>query len=174
MNFILSPQRILLALAAAGTLFIGGYFLGKADQRTDDDAAKLKPLQQAIVRHNVAAAAGQAVEQKTVAAVAKTEARFKGIIRGVSQHATQNLQALAADCSLDPDGLRLWRAANANADSEPATSGYGGLPAAGTARLGQDAGLAGQPRGDGQGVSPVPGASPGPDGLAAGDGEGSR
>lgn len=174
MNFILSPNHILLALATAGVLFFGGYFLGKADQRTDDEAAKVKPLQQAIVRHNTAAIAGQAVEQKTVAAVAKTEARFKGIIRGVNQHATQNLQALAADCSLDADGLRLWRAANANTDPEPAASGYGGLPAAGTARLRQDAGLAGQPRGDGEGISPLPGASPRPDGLAASDDGGSR
>ena len=156
--------RILCFLVIAALLFFGGYFLGKADERTNQQAKKAVALESVIVTHNEVAAGGQAVERETVRRTVKTEAVFNGIQQGVTTYA-QNHPA-ADDCRLDAGGLRLWRAANANADPLPAGERDAALPDAADAAERRDDRSADQPyRGD-QGLSPVQGPAPGAGGLA--------
>ena len=160
------PYKILIGLLIAAGVFASGFGLAFRMEHANCEAAKVKPLEQAIEHHDQVAAVAQVVEQKTATIVAKTEATFNGIQLGVLNYAQNH--PLDSDCSIGADGLRVWNAANADSNPDPTGERFTGLPAAGPTEIGQDAGSAGGPRSDGQGVPPVPGASPGLDQLDQG------
>ena len=157
------PYRILAAVLVGIGLFLGGYFTGKSNEHNADEAKKGEALETAVEKHDQAEAVGQEVERQSAVRAAKTESVFNGIQQGVVTYAQNHP---AADCSLDADGLRLWRAANDGADAEAAGSGQGGMPAAAAAEERQPDGSAGEPRDGGQAVPPVPGPAQGADRLA--------
>lgn len=155
----MTPRLIVLLGILWLVSLLWAYRFGVGNEQNVCEAAKVKPLVQAIEHHDQVAAAGNTIERKTVARVKKTEAIFNGIQQGVFQYAQTH--PIASECALDPDGMRLWRAANANTKPDGTGSGHAGMPGAGTAALGQDAGSAGRSRSDGEGIPPMPGTSPG-------------
>jgi len=159
---------ILIAVLAGLVLFVAGYFIGKSNEQTANQAEQGKALEVAVEKHDQAAAAGQVVEQQSEARAAKTEAAFNTIQKGVVTYAQKHLAGPGSQCGLDPDGLRLWRAANDGADAGTAGGEDGALPAAAAAGEWKPDGSAGEPRRGGEGVSPVPGSAPGVDRLVEG------
>lgn len=158
------PYRILAAVLVGLGLFLGGYFTGKSNEHNADEAKKGEALEAAVEKHDEVAAVGQEVEHQSTVRAAKTETVFNGIQQGVVIYAQKH--PAAADCSLDPDGLRLWRAANDGADADAAGSGQGGVPAAAATGEREHDGSADEPRSSGQAVPPVPGPAQSPDHLA--------
>jgi hypothetical protein len=158
------PYRILAAVLIGLGLFLGGYFTGKSNEHNADEAKKGEALEAAVEKHDEVAAVGQEVEHQSTVRAAKTETVFNGIQQGVVIYAQKH--PAAADCSLDPDGLRLWRAANDGADADAAGSGQGGVSAAAATGEREHDGSADEPRGGGQAVPPVPGPAQGADHLA--------
>ena len=131
------------------------------------EAKKVPALVQSIEKHNVKADAGHKVEVSAAVRAAKTEANFEKIESEVVHYAQTH--PAATDCSIDADGLRLWRAANTNTGPFPSREPDNKVPedpAAAGER--QDGGPAEQPRPGGEGLSRVPGKAPGLGGL---DGE---
>ena len=164
MSAIITPWLIHLALAVAflGTGAVFGYrYADNACQ-----ANQAKALSVVVTEHNEAAGIGQSVARETVRRTVKTEAVFNGIQQGVTSYAQNHP---ADDCRLDADGLRLWRAANANADALPSSERDAALPGATDAAERRDDGPADQSRRGDEGLSPVQGPAPGAGGLVGED-----
>ena len=168
-------RRLAIALGVliAAILLAGAaYRFGHKNEENAAKAEQLQTVEKSIEQHDQVAEIGRTVERKTVARKRATEETFNGIhgeeIKYVRTHADAD-----AVCSLDDDGLRLWRAANTGADTDTAGGGNGDVSgAAATCERPAD-GSAGEPYCDGRGVSPVPRSPSGADRLAAGDGQGS-
>lgn len=160
------PYRILAAILLGIGLFLGGYFTGKSSEHNADQAKQGEALEATVEKHDEAATVGQEAEQQSAVRAAKTESVFNGIQQGVVTYAQTHPAADHDDhCSLDPDGLRLWRAANDGADAEAAGGGQGGVPAAAATDERPPGGSAGGPRDGGEGIPPVPGPAQSPDRL---------
>jgi len=157
------PYRILAAVLLGIGLFLGGYVAGKSNEHNAYQAKQGEALEVAVEKHDEAAVVGQVAEHHSAVRAAKTESVFNGIQQGVVTYAQTHPAAM---CSLDPDGLRLWRAANDGADAEAAGGGQGGVPTVTGAAERQPDGSTGEPRDGGAGVSPVPGPAQSPDRLA--------
>lgn len=164
------PYRILAAVLIGIGLFLGGYFTGKSNEHNTEEAKKGEALEAAVEKHDEAETVGQEVERQSVVRTAKTESVFNGIQQGVVTYA-QTHPAADHDghCSLDSDGLRLWRAANDGADAEAAGGGQGGVPTAAATDEREPGRSAGEPRDGGEGVPPVPGPAQSPDRLDGGN-----
>jgi hypothetical protein len=145
----------------------GAYWLGVHNTHLAEKVAEVKPLRQAIEVHNEKAVAGQQAETKAVAVQATTRANFARLETEVQVH--EETHPTAADCSLDADGLRIWRDANADSQTAPASEPAGPVPGDATA-AGKPApsGPAAQPRPVGGDLPPVPGESQRPGGVAGG------
>lgn len=122
-TILLSLLFDLLMIVAMG---VTGYFWGVHNARTACEAAKVVPLVQSIEQHNEKVAVGQVVERQAARQAAKTESFFTGVERGVLTHAQTH--PVAGDCSLDADGLRLWRDANRGPEADGAGAPQDGLP----------------------------------------------
>ena len=150
-------------IALAAVALCVGAVLGYLYADNACEAQQGEAQAEVVTQHNDAADSGLAVEKKTVQRAAKTEAVFNGIHQRVTTYAQNHP---ADDCRLDADGLRLWRAANANTDALPASERDAALSAAADAAERRDDGPADQPyRGD-QGLSPVQGPASGAGGMA--------
>ena len=159
-------ERVLASLLAAGLLFFGGYFVGKSDERQDQQVREKKALEASVELHVQRAEAGQRVELSSAQREEKTAVIFNGISHQVIDYAQKH--ALDLDCRLDDSGLRLWNAANAGATAPEASAGHAALSAAAPgAKRGTD-GAVGQPHRGGEALPRVPGSSPGADRLAGG------
>jgi hypothetical protein len=146
----------------AGAVCVGAFF-GYRYADNACEAQQGKAQAEVVVQHNDAADSGQAVEKKSVQRAAKTEAVFNGIQKGVTTYAQNHP---VDDCRLDADGLRLWRAANANTDALPSGERSAALSSAADAAERGDDGPSRQPyRGD-EGISPVQGSASGVGGMA--------
>lgn len=155
--------RLALAVAFLGAGAAFGY-------RYADNACKARKSEAqtvAIEQHDEAAVVGQTVERETVKRTVKTEAVFNGIQLGVIDYAQKH--PAATDCRLDDDGLRLWHAANANAEPLPAAERDAAMRDAGTAAERGDDGSIEQSHRSRQGLSPVPGSASGSGELAGED-----
>lgn len=143
---------ILIAVLAGLFLFVAGYLTGKSNEQTANQAAQGKALEAAVEKHDQTAAAGQVVEQQSEARAAKTEAAFNIIQKGVVTYAQKHpVAGPGSQCGIDPDGLRLWRAANDGADACTAGGEDGALPAAAAAGEWKPDGPAGEPHRGGGG-----------------------
>lgn len=158
--------RLLIALLTGGALFFGGYFLGKSDEREDQQARLAVAQGAAIARHDQAAAAGLVVERKVVHRAVKADAYFSQLKLGATRHA-QTLPA--ADCGLDADGLRLWQAASAGPEAAAAGEPDGAMPGAADAGVGGVDGPAEQPHRRDAPVPPLPGPADGAGAMAGDD-----
>lgn len=164
----MTPRSSLVVelLAFLGALYLA-YQYGVNHSQLVCEAAKVQPLVQAIQSHNTKAAAGQRVEKATFAAVAQNNAAFDLLDAEVKKYAEQN--RAVADCGLDDDGLRLWRAANAGAGLAGAGQPDGSLPgAAAAAGQRQAGGPAGKPRAGGSDLPQLPQGVPGADRVDGG------
>ena len=168
-------RRLAVALGVliAAILLAGAaYRFGHKNEETANKAEQLQTVEKSIEQHDQVAEIGRTVERKTVARKRATQETFNGIhgeeIKYVRTHADAD-----AVCSLDDDGLRLWRAANAGADADAAGGGHGDVSGAATTCQREDDGSVGEPPCNGGGVSPVPRSPSWVDRLAAGDGQGS-
>jgi hypothetical protein len=156
------PAKILFLLLLCGGLFLSGYFIGKADQRTAQQAAIGTAVKDGIVTHNEQAIAGNAVEAKALKAIGRQTTYTTQLIQ--EQRRAPNPPA---DCSLDPSRLYRWHAANrgapVTASGQPDTD-----PAAGDSSAGQQpsGGSGGEPHAGSGDVPPGPGAVEGFGGMA--------
>ena len=157
-------NRALILLLVGVALFVAGYFTGTKAEHNANEAEKKHAQDVATELHNAKSIVGERVERETVQQTTKTEAVFNGINQGVITYAQNH--PVADNCRLDDDGLRLWRAANAGADLEPATVGDSPVRTATAAGERGDDGSADQSQRSGAFVSPVPGSAPGADQLA--------
>ena len=169
MNPMTASEKLLATILAGVVLLVIGFFGGKHYQTAVDKAGRLDEQQLVIVKHDQKAAAGAGVEKQTTQHVAQTAAVFNGINQELIKHAQTH--PLDGDCSLDDDGLRLWRAANANREPDSAGSGNAEVPGL-DPRPGQrqDAGPAGESRAGDEDVPRVQGSPQRPGGLAGGHG----
>lgn len=158
-----NPYAVIAGLAMLAVLFAGGYGVGHRHAANDCEAGRARTQAAAIERHDQAAAAGDAVELKAARRAEKTEAVFNTIKSGEITYAQTHP---AAVCGLDPDGLRLWRDANAGADAVSASELHAGMPAAAAAGERGAGELAVEPHLGGAAVPPVPGPAQGAGGLA--------
>lgn len=161
----LANPWVLLGLLA-WTLFVGGAAYQHGHETADNAcaAAKAAALEAAIKRANATA-------RKDNAALLAHETereRIRTVFQPIREEVIRYVEthAGAADECLDPDGLRLWRAANAGRIDAPAAAQpdytLSGLAAA---TLGPGGRPAGQPRTDGGAVPRMPGAAEGAGGL---------
>ena len=158
--------RLLTVLVVAIVSSGGGAYLGYRYADNACQAKKEDAQDVAIEVHDGAAQAGQVVERKTARRAAKTEAVFNRVQQGVVAYVQTHS---AAVCGLDPDGLRLWNAANQGADSVAAAERDATVSDVAAADDGRADGSADQSHRGGQGVSPVPGPASGLSGLAGDD-----
>lgn len=160
-------QSLLIRIGLAAIVFGAGLYFGFQYAHNDCQADQGEAQVEAVEIHDQAAEAGQVVEQQAVKRRVNTESVFNGIQRGVITYVQTH--PVATDCRLDDDGLRLWAAANAGADSDAACRGDDLLRAVAAAGERCDDGSADQPPRRGAGVPPLPGPAPGADRLAGGD-----
>ncbi|MGO4380357.1 hypothetical protein [Pseudoduganella sp. RAF53_2] len=111
---------LLLAILWASTL-LWTYRFAVTNTTNAAAAEQSTQLVVGIEKHDQKANAGLAVETKTSAKLARTEANFQKLEQRVLNYAQTH--AGATDCGLDADGLRTWVAANADDDAgtEPAS-----------------------------------------------------
>lgn len=149
-------------------LMFAAYKFGAHNAQLACQAAQVKPLTKSIETHNKKAVRAQQVEKSTLAAVARTDAVFDLIDAEVQKYA-ETKAAADDDCSLDDDGLRLWRAANAGAEPVGAgqpDDGVSGRTAAAGQRSAVGAGE--EPRRRRADLPQVPPVVPGADRLDGG------
>lgn len=156
-------NRAYIVAAIIAAICVGAYFFGRTNQHNADQVKQSEVVEKGIEAHDRAAVAGQTAERQSESRKSKTEAVFNDITQREIVHAKQNA---AVQCSLDPDGLRLWRAANAGADADAAGDGYAAMPGAAAASQRSDQRSAVESHRGSEGVSPVPGSAPGVDQLA--------
>lgn len=146
-------SKLLAALLISSGLFISGYFIGKSDERTDNQAKTAASLQRLIAQQ--AALAKQ--DNEVLATHEVTNDKIRIIYRTITQKVNDYALTHHADaCVLDADGLRLWHAANAG-DTAPATSQSDyTLPTTATTKLGAANGAVSQPRRSSADVLPMP------------------
>lgn len=161
MNLFSPRLAVLLAILWAASL-VWTYRFAVGNTRNACEAAKIAPLQSAILRHHIAAAAGQGAERQAAVRATKTENIFNGLQTGVLTY----VQTHSSTCRLDADGLRLWAAANAGADTESATDVSDAVPAAAAAGQPEGYGALGESHRRGQELSPVSRPASGAGGLA--------
>lgn len=148
-------------------LMYASYLFGAHNAQLACEAAKVKPMAQAIENHNQKAARAQQVEKKTVTAVAQNNAVFDLLDAEVKKYAEKN--TAATDCGLDADGLRIWRAANSGAAPSGAGQPDGSLSGPTTAAGQRQAGgPAGQSHDGGADLPQLPQSPPGADRLDGG------
>jgi len=134
-------------------------------------AAVVPAIVKAVQKHEEKADKGHQVAATAAAKVAKVDQTFQKIEEGVLTYAQQNPGR--ADCSLNADGLRLWRAANRGEFAEPEGSAGRGSPggvsegAAGSEGRGASVAV-GQPRGLSQDLPQVPDQQLRPDQVGTG------
>lgn len=164
MNLLTNPYvllALLLSLLASG---VAVYKMGYRHAENACAAATAASLTRAIEQ-------ADAVAQQDAEVLAGHEARrerirtvFQPIREKVTRY-VENHASAAAEC-LDPDGLRIWREANAgHAEAAAAPQPDYRLPGPSAASLGTGGGFAGQPRADSGAVSRVPGTAPGAGGV---------
>lgn len=162
--FELIVALILLLMLVGGPYYLGWTHRGDSDAAKQATAAKIEAQQttHAVVveyqrRDDNATKAVTADSKAEGNAQAHTQQLHQEVIRYVTANPT-------SACSLDADGMRIWRAANAG---DPAASDAAGVadpavPGPSAAVQPAAGGSAGQPRHGGGSVLPVPGAAPGP------------
>lgn len=167
----MSARSVLLVCVLWVASLALAYRVGSQHETNKTEAAKVPVLVQAIQTHDAKASAAHQVEVKSTRAAAKTEATFQNINDKVLNYAQTH--AGRDDCGLDADGLRLWQAANANADpaAEDRTSRRtdSGLPGSTPGREREGDGTAGEPRPGGEALPRLPGAAPWPGRVDGGD-----
>lgn len=161
----LAPFRLWIMLAAAAALFGSGVYSGHRYASNACAADKVAAIARAIEQADAIAKQDAEVLDTHEQGRERVRTVFQTIreevIRYVENHAGD-----AGEC-LSPDGLRLWRAANAG----PAAAGAAGQPdytlsgGPADATLGTRGAPAGQPYGSGGELSRVPGTAPGLVGL---------
>lgn len=136
--------RLLAMLAGIAALFIGGYLLGKADERTDWVASQAHAQQAAQAKTDEINTRREQVAQSREV----SRERIRLVYRTVKEKVDENVKNNPAvnDCGLDADGLRNWNAANAGeAAPVPGEPDYG-LSGAASGQIGKIDGLVSQPR----------------------------
>jgi len=163
-NLLTNPYvllALLLSLLAGG---VAVYKMGYRHAENACAAATAAALTRAIEQADAVA------QQDAEVLVAHEHARerIRTVFQPIRERVTRYVEthAGAADECLDPDGLRIWRAANAgSAEAAAAPQPDYGLPGSSPTTLGTRGGLAGQPRTDGGAVPRVPGAAAGAGGV---------
>lgn len=162
---MLSAVRAYAALAGLVlviALCAGSYFWGRSNASTKCDLNATR-TELAAVQETAAinvAAQSAAAEASFVSAQRHEDVvtRFQPIDREVIRY----VQTPAADnACLDDDGLRVWAAANRgeNNDAGAIGAGHDALPGLALAGLWPSGRSAGEPRGDGEDLPPVPGTA---------------
>lgn len=162
MRLLANPYVFIAIVLALLLAAASGYRAGHTHAAGACAAEKAGALARAI--HQAEEIARQDAE--VLAAHEQKKERIRTVFQPIRERVTRYVQdhAGAADECLDPDGLRLWRAANAGDASAVSQPDYS---LSGTAAATLDTGgrLAGQPRASGGAVSRVPGTSPGAGGV---------
>jgi hypothetical protein len=150
---------ILLALLAAG---VAVYQAGYRNASNAAAADKLAAVQRAIEQAEAVAAQ----DAEVLGAHEDKRERIRTVFQTIREEVTRYVQTHAGDAGecLDPDGMRLWLAANNASPATAARPDYT-MPGPAAATLGTRGGLAGQPRAGGGAVSRVPGTAPGAGGV---------
>jgi hypothetical protein len=166
MKLLLNPYVLLALLVSMLGVGAFGHWTGHRHEATACAADKADALARAIDQANAIARQDAEVLTAHEDRRERIRAAFQKIHEGVTRY-VENHAGDAGEC-LSPDGLRLWRAANAG----PAAAGAAGepdysLPGPAAATLGTRAALAGQPYGSGGALSRVPGTASGLIGLGA-------
>lgn len=149
---------LLLLVAAVGAAGYRAGYVRAADACAADKAASLtRAIAQAnAIARQDAEVLGAHEQQRDRIRTVFQKIR-EGVTRYVHDHAGADVECL------DPDGLRLWR--DANAGTAAAAQPDYTLPGPAAATLGARGGLAGQPRAGGGALSRVPGTAPGAGGV---------
>lgn len=142
------------------TLFVGGasYHQGHKAAVNKCDAKKVEAMKSAIASANKTAEK----DNKTLAAHEQARERIRTVFKPIREEVIRYVETHAADAGecLDPDGMRLWRSANAGDRQTPtAPKPDYTLPGSASAPLGTGGGPAGQPRADGGAVPRMPDAT---------------
>lgn len=157
MSLLTNPYFLLGALLALALSAAAGYKAGYTHAENAAAADKAAALTRAIAQADAIALQDAEVlgghEQK--------RERIRTVFRTIHDEVTRYVEthAAAGDC-LDPDGLRIWRAANAGRfDAASAPEPDFSLSGAAAATLGPRPGPAGQPRPGGGVVLRLPGTA---------------
>lgn len=142
---------VAVVLALVGTAAVTGYHKGYEARHQKAVAELADHLQRAIAQADDLAAADREVMAASAVRETRIQVRFQTIEREVVRYAENHRDEPVC---LDHDGLLIWAAANAGAaDPATATAPGASLPATGDAVVGEGGRPAGEPRGDGKGVS---------------------
>lgn len=162
-----NPWLILAAAVALGGTWLAGDRHGHHQEHLAAQAAQAEHLQRAIAQADAQAV----IDQGIVAADQVVQTRIETVYRTITQEATHYAITHAADdCSLDADGLRLWRAANDGTATAPAAAQPDGAVPATDPAPGREAGQqsVAEPRPNDAAAATVPVAPPGAVGVDAG------
>lgn len=92
------------------------YVKGGNDEENKQKAAYSRQLEKAMEMHNENAAR----DVQTAFEAGQKQARARVVTRTIQQQVDKVVErAVYRDCRLDDDGLRLWNAANAGAETPP-------------------------------------------------------
>lgn len=146
--------RLLIALLTAAGMFLGGYFMGKSDEREDAQLRQLDAVQRAI---------GQAAEiasqdAEVSAGQEQSRERIRTVFRTITQEVEKNVAENPAylRCGLDAVGLCWWNAANRGDSLDSAGQCDARLPGASGSGRWQLGRPFPQPRGSGAAVPRMP------------------
>lgn len=162
MRLLLNPYVLIGLLAFVAAVGAGGYSAGQRHAENacaaDKSASLIRAIEQAeaVARQDAEVLTAHEQERERI------RTAFQPIREGVTRYVERH--AGTADECLDPDGMRLWLAAN-NASTATAPRPDYTLPGPAAATLGTRGGLVGQPRAGGGAVSRMPGTAPGTGGV---------
>ena len=162
MRLLANPYVLLGLLAFVAAVGAVSYSAGQRHAANACAADKAASLTRAIEQANAIAMQ----DAEVLTAHEQEKSRIRPVFHPISEGVTRYVERHAgtADECLDPDGMRLWRAAN-NAGTATVPRPDYTLPGPAAATLGARGGLAGQPRSGGGAVSRVPGTAPGAGGV---------
>lgn len=159
---LLNPYMLIGLLAFVAAVGAGGYSAGHRHATNACAADKAASLTRAIEQAEAVAAQ----DAEVLGAHEDKRERIRTVFQTIREEVTRYVQTHAGDAGecLDPDGMRLWLAAN-NASPATAPRPDYTLPGPAAATIGTRGGLAGQPRAGGGAVSRMPGTAPSAGGV---------
>jgi hypothetical protein len=165
MNILLNPWVWLAFLAWTAFVGAAGWQTGREQARDACDAEKLVSVTRAIEQ-------ADAIREQDFEVLSTHEARVehtRTVFQTIEHEVIRYVQAHPDDVDcLGPDGLRLWRAANANSlEALSSPQSDVAVPGVARPRVGQGQGAAGQSRGGGEAVPRMQGQASGLGGVGA-------
>lgn len=105
----MNPYIIIAALVWSGLLIGGSYGVGVKHERNASEARQKEAIERQMKEHQ----ANEAIDMQAAYEVGKAQQGVRTVIRTIQRQVDKVVEKpVYRDCALDPDGMRIWNAAN--------------------------------------------------------------